>query len=167
MKRARWREFTPLDLMLVIAGAASGMWIATGGAGGQARDGTRSWDFTPAGMAGLVIGAGMALHPILLIQWMFRGRDVAPGRGEFLWLVISTPWPFLLLFRSRPIGMALLGVVLIWSLLVAFATPFVMIASLWSGKSRRALRWTDYLGFACILTAIPALYLTAGGLGQM
>jgi hypothetical protein len=158
-----WSRFTLLDGALLIAAFAVGMAMVKYDMRlrGEARvDRARPMLRTWARI--FLLGLEIAGPPILLRQWI-RGRRLALGFGEILWLVSLA---FTIVVRtSRTLIDP--NVLATRTYFLAYLHPFIsflrvltslvalgwLIAGRFERRPRRALPWTDYLGIStCVLS---------------
>jgi hypothetical protein len=142
-----WRRFTLLDLMILFTGhgAAMGIWKWNGAL-------ESVFSETLVGiflliLAVLMLGAGISIPLIYLIQFFSRHRRKRLSYGEILGVINILFWGAiyfkLLNFLPTALGFLLIGCILV----ACFAGAIIFFAKLISIRTRNApCRWLDLYG---------------------
>jgi hypothetical protein len=150
-ERPKWRRFTTLDLGVVVLSYA----LAGGIVRAEARSSEIFLKFSDVALAGIVVLGTLALGPIIVIAHKYKGRDLALGAGEWLWIVHAGFWFMLLLFSGmgafNGAEQSWIGKLFTYGTLIVLAlSPFIACAGLVSWfiarRARAAHPWTDVAG---------------------
>jgi hypothetical protein len=163
------RRLTILDLILLIAGLAVGLWLAIGVIGGWPPENEESWLYFLI----FVLGGISLIGPPLLLRERFRGR-VRLGLGEWFWFCQGTAawllWPPIIVHRFQDkveVGRPMAGVCYAYGTpLMALYITLALLAGGWlrprhvRRRARGRRRWTETFGLLVgLLWACTGLYV--------
>lgn len=163
MPTDRWRRLTILDIAILVASAAVGLWLA-------GPDSLRWWigprpRSAAVLLVGLAIGSVLAVPAVLTMQWAYRGRRERPGPGEALALGSLGVWAAAAVVGSltraispgSKVVLALFIAAIIAQILLAYVACGYLLRRLTPRGREDRFAWTDGFGaVACVLAAVGA-----------